>query len=132
MVTIGGTSRKIYNNLFLSAKLYCKYSSAVHNCTQVAGQNKRLNFILPFNTQFLIALTQSCYYFGCDTVLRQAAVKSFKKEISTLKSHVHQVSMERDKLQTSLNRTTEEKATVIKEGDEHVEIIMKNAERKMK
>jgi len=40
--------------------------------------------------------------------------------------------MERDKLQTSLNRTMEEKANIIKEGDENVDTISRSAERKIK
>ena len=63
------------------------------------------------------------------TVLRQVALKSFKNEISTLRTQVHQVSMERDKLKSSLNRTMEEKSKLIAEGDEHVEMITKKSER---
>ena len=57
------------------------------------------------------------------------ALKSFKKEISSLRMQVHQVSMERDKLKTSLNRTMEEKSRLITEGDEHVELITKKSEK---
>lgn len=62
-------------------------------------------------------------------VFRQVALKSFKKEITALGTQVHQVSMERDKLKTSLNRTIEEKSKLITEGDEHVEIITKRSEK---
>lgn len=63
------------------------------------------------------------------TVLRQVALKSFKNEISTLRTQVHQVSMERDKLKTSLNRTVEEKSKLITEGDEHVEMVTKRSDK---
>lgn len=62
-------------------------------------------------------------------VFRQVALKSFKEEITTLRTQVHQVSMERDKLKTSLNRTIEEKSKLITEGDEHVEMITKRSEK---
>lgn len=80
-------------------------------------------------THLIHSFSLAILYFS---VLRQAAVKTFKKEISTLKTHVHQVSMERDKLKSSLSRTMEEKAYVIKEGDENVESIMRNADRNIK
>lgn len=66
------------------------------------------------------------------TVLRHVALKSFKNEISTLKTKIHHVSLERDKLKSSLNRTMEEKQKLIAEGDEHVEMVTKKSERKIK
>ena len=60
------------------------------------------------------------------------ALKSFKNEISTLKTKIHHVSLERDKLKSSLNRTMEEKQKLIAEGDEHVEMVTKKSERKIK
>lgn len=41
-----------------------------------------------------------------------------------------QLSMERDKLRTNLNRTTEEKEKLVQEGDEHLERITKMSEKK--
>jgi len=38
--------------------------------------------------------------------------------------------MERDKLRTNLNRTTEEKEKLVQEGDEHLEHITKMSEKK--
>ena len=40
--------------------------------------------------------------------------------------------MERDKLRTNLNRTTEEKEKLVKEGDEHLEHISKISEKRTK
>ena len=65
-------------------------------------------------------------------VLRQVALKSYKSEISTLRTKIHHVSLERDKLKSSLNRTMDEKQKLITEGDEHVEMISKESERKIK
>lgn len=65
-------------------------------------------------------------------MLRQVALKSFKGEISTLKTKIHHVSLERDTLKTSLNRTMDEKLKLISEGDEHVEMITRQSERKIK
>lgn len=65
-------------------------------------------------------------------VLRQVALKSFKNEISTLRTQILQVSMERDKLKSSLNRTVEEKQKLIAEGDEHVEMVTKKSEKEIK
>lgn len=62
-------------------------------------------------------------------VLRQVALESFKNEISTLRTQVHQVSLERDKLKSSLNRTIEEKQKLITEGDDHVEMVTRKSER---
>ena len=65
-------------------------------------------------------------------MLRQVALKSFKNEISTLRTQIHQVSLERDKLKSSLNRTVEEKQKLITEGDEHVDMITKKSEKERK
>ena len=62
-------------------------------------------------------------------VLRQVALRSLKSEISTLRTQVNHVSMERDKLKSSLNRTMEEKSKLIAEGDEHLEMITKKSEK---
>lgn len=67
-----------------------------------------------------------------ETVLRHVALKSFKNEISTLRTQIHQVSMERDKLKSSLNRTMEEKQKLITEGDEHVEMVTKKSAKEKK
>ena len=57
------------------------------------------------------------------------ALKSLKSEISALRTQVNHVSMERDKLKSSLNRTMEEKSKLITEGDEHLEMITKKSEK---
>lgn len=65
-------------------------------------------------------------------VLRQVALKSFKNEISLLRSQMHQVSLERDTLKTSLVRTQEENKMLVIEGDEHVDLVSQQSERIIK
>lgn len=57
------------------------------------------------------------------------ALRSFKNEITGLRTQIHHISMERDKLKGTLNRTTEEKQKMIAEGDEHVDMITKKSEK---
>ena len=60
------------------------------------------------------------------------ALKSFKREISTVKTEVHHLSMERDKLRSRLNRTIEEKKKIIKEGDEHIDTITEKYDKRIR
>lgn len=79
--------------------------------------------------------TDSCVYICVTThfaVLRQVALHTFKSEIATLRSQVNQVSLERDKIKNTLNRTLEENKKLVKEGDEHVDLVTKQSERKLK
>ena len=70
--------------------------------------------------------------FPNSTVLRQVALKSFKHEISLLRSQMNQVSLERDTLKTSLVRTQEENKKIVIEGDEHVDLVAKQSQRIIK
>lgn len=65
-------------------------------------------------------------------MLRQVALKSFKNEISLLRSQMHQVSLERDTLKTSLVRTQEENKMLVIEGDEHVDLVSQQSQRIIK
>lgn len=65
-------------------------------------------------------------------VLRQVALKLYKTEISALKTKVHHVSLERDTLRSSLNRTLEENKRLVKEGDEHADLVQQQSEQKLK
>ena len=65
-------------------------------------------------------------------VVRQVALRTFKSEIANLRSQVHQVSLERDKIKTNLNRTLEENKKLVQEGDEHVDLVTKQSERRLK
>ncbi len=73
-----------------------------------------------------------CVYIPPAVVLRQAALISFKTEISNLRSQVHQVSLERDQLRSSFSRTVEENKRIIREGDEHVDLVTKQSETRIK
>ena len=64
--------------------------------------------------------------------LRHAAVHSFKSEIATLQNQVHQVSLERDKLRMNLSRTLEENRKLVREGDEHVDLVTQRTEDQIK
>lgn len=83
-----------------------------------------------YNYSSIFSLTYLPTYVRITTisplVLRQVALKH---EISTLRTQVNQVSLERDKLKSSLNRTIEEKQKLITEGDDHVEMVTKKSER---
>lgn len=59
-------------------------------------------------------------------------MRTFKSEIASLRSQVNQVSLERDTIKTTLNRTLEENKKLVKEGDEHVDLVTKQSERKLK
>jgi hypothetical protein len=63
-------------------------------------------------------------------ILRQAALLTYKAEINQLRCQLHQVLMERDGLQSNLQRTTEESKRLVQEGDEQVEKITRESERK--
>ena len=45
---------------------------------------------------------------------------------------MHHVSLERDKLRTDLSRTLEEKRKLVREGDEHVDLVTQITEDKIK
>ena len=68
----------------------------------------------------------------CDTVLRHVALKLYKTEISALRTKVHHVSLERDAVQNSLNRTLEENKRLVKEGDEHADFVQQKSEQKLR
>ena len=74
----------------------------------------------------------SSNYYIIIAVLRQVALKLYKTEISALRTKVHHVSLERDTLQISLNRTLEENKRLVKEGDEHADLIQQQSEQKLK
>lgn len=80
------------------------------------------------------AMASNNYVFLCFKfiVLRQVALKLYKTEISTLRSKVNHVSLERDTLRNSLNRTLEENKRLIKEGDEHADLVQQQSEQKLK
>ena len=65
-------------------------------------------------------------------VLRQVALKLYKTEINALRTRVHHVSLERDNLRNSLNRTLEENKKLIKEGDEHADLVQQQSEQRLK
>ena len=68
----------------------------------------------------------------CDTVLCQVALKLYKTEISALRTKIHHVSLERDAVQNSLNRTLEENKRLVKEGDEHADLVQQKSEQKLR
>ena len=45
---------------------------------------------------------------------------------------MHHVSLERDKLRTDLSRTLEENRKLVREGDEHVDLVTQMTEDKIK
>ncbi len=65
-------------------------------------------------------------------VLRQIALKTFHGEIRNLRTQVQQISLERDTLQNSLNRTMDDKQKLVQLGQEQVDLVSKESERIMK
>ena len=60
------------------------------------------------------------------------ALKSFKGEIKVLRGSIHQLSMERDQLRTSLNRTADENKRLVRDGDEQSDQIARSTEMKLR
>ena len=65
-------------------------------------------------------------------VLRKAGLQSFKLEVSVLRSQVAQAQLERDKVKSKLNNTREEKRRLVREGDDNVEAITRESEKKIR
>ncbi len=104
------------------------------------GYSCKVSLFIPSQSVLCnLTLSTDCkiYFTACMAtfpvaVLRQIALKTFHSEIHSLRSQVQQVSMERDTLQHSLNRTMEDKQKLVLMGEEQVDMVTKNTDKKLK